>query len=51
MSSGRSCILIVIENSMKGEMIRPYHAQEVSPGVMDLLKKASVKLCDLLKKA
>ena len=40
-SSGQSCIMIAIENSMKGEMIMPYHAQDVSPGVMDLLKKVT----------
>ena len=40
--------MIVIENSMKGEMIRPSHAQEVSPGVMDLLKKVRHPIATLM---
>ena len=41
-TSGRSCIMIVIENSLKGEIIMPSGAQGVSQGLMDLLRKILV---------
>ena len=38
-SSGRSCIMIVIENSLQGKLLLPEWALQQMPGAVDLLKK------------
>ena len=38
-SSGRSCVMIVIENSTQGKLLLPEWALQQMPGAADLLKR------------
>ena len=40
-SSGRSCVMIVIENSTQGKLLLPEWALQQMPGAADLLKRVS----------